>query len=216
MKVKTFEFNPLAVNTYVVSDETKECVVIDPACYYPDERETLLNYILDNDLHVRHIINTHLHFDHIFGVNFIASQFDVKLQAHQDDEFLIADLPDQLKMFGFPSNADFKPEIGNYLTENNVISFGNQEFKILHVPGHSPGSLCFYNEKTPCVFVGDVLFNSSIGRTDLPGGNFEQLISGIKTKLFTLPEETAVYSGHGPITTIGSEKVHNPFFESEI
>ena len=211
MKIKTFEFNPLGVNTYVLYDETGECVIIDASCFFPDEKELLLNFILDNNLIVKHLINTHLHFDHIFGVNFLASQFDMKLQVHQADEFLLENLPQQLQMFGINSNTDFKPIIGNYLTENDVIHFGNQQLKILHIPGHSPGSIIFYNEKANCAIVGDVLFNGSIGRTDLPGGNFEQLIHGIQTKLFALPDETVIYSGHGPKTTIGQEKKYNPF-----
>ena len=211
MKIKTFEFNPLGVNTYVLYDKTGECVVIDASCFFPDERELLLNFILDNNLVVKHLLNTHLHFDHVFGVNFMASQFGLKLQVHPDDVFLLDNLPQQLQMFGFNTNVDYTPEIGNYLKENDIISFGEQQLKVLHVPGHSPGSIVFYNEKEKFAVVGDVLFNGSIGRTDLPGGNFDQLIEGIRTKLFTLPDDTEIYSGHGPKTTIGQEKKHNPF-----
>lgn len=211
MEIKTFEFNPLGVNTYVLYDKTRECVVIDASCFFPDEKEVLLNFILDNNLVVKHLVNTHLHFDHIFGVNFIASQFGLKLKVHKDDEFLLGNLSEQLQMFGFNSNTDYKPEIGDYLTENDVITFGEQQLKILHIPGHSPGSIVFYNEKEKFAVVGDVLFNGSIGRTDLPGGSFEQLIDGIRRKLFTLPDETEIYSGHGPKTTVGQEKRYNPF-----
>lgn len=212
MKVKVFEFNPLAVNTYVLSDETKECVVIDAACFYPDERENLLNYLIDNDFVVKHLINTHLHFDHIFGINLLASQFGLKLECHKGDEFLLDDIPQQLLQFGFGTlNTDFTPEIGTYLDENDRIPFGNQQLEIFHVPGHSPGSIVFYNEKAGCVIGGDVLFRSSIGRTDLVGGDYDQLVEGIRTKLFTLPDETVVYPGHGPATTIGFEKRNNPF-----
>ena len=211
MKIKTFEFNPLGVNTYVLYDKTGECVVIDASCFFPDERELLLNFILDNNLVVKHLLNTHLHFDHVFGVNFMASQFGLKLQVHPDDVFLLDNLPQQLQMFGFNTNVDYAPEIGNYLKENDIISFGEQQLKVLHVPGHSPGSIVFYNEKEKFAVVGDVLFNGSIGRTDLPGGNFDQLIEGIRTKLFTLPDDTEIYSGHGPKTTIGQEKKYNPF-----
>ena len=216
MKVKTFPFNPLGVNTYVLYDETGECVVIDASCFYPDEKEHLLNFILDNNLIIKHLINTHLHFDHIFGANFLASQFDLKLEAHQADEFLLENLPQQLQMFGFNSNEDFKPQIGRYLTEKDTIAFGNQQLQIFHVPGHSPGSIVFYNPQIDSVFVGDVLFNGSIGRTDLAGGNFQQLAEGIRAKLFTLPDQTLVYSGHGPTTTIGHEKKNNPFVGGEI
>lgn len=217
MKVKTFEFNPLGVNCYVLSDETDECVIIDASCFFPDEKELLLNYIIDNDLIVKHIINTHLHFDHIFGVKFVQSRFGLTLECHKDDEFLLENLPQQLAMFGFGSFAnDFTPEIGTYLDENSVITFGKQTLQVIHVPGHSPGSLVFYNEKSGCLFSGDVLFRESIGRTDLAGGNFQQLIDGIKTKLFVLPAETVVYPGHGPKTTIGFEKVNNYFVGTTI
>lgn len=211
MKIKTFEFNPLGVNTYVLYDETGECVVIDAACFFPDEKELLFNFIHDNNLVIKHLINTHLHFDHLFGVNFLASQFDLKLQAHKADVFLLENLTDQLQMFGFKTNTNYTPEIGKYLTENEIIRFGNQQLHVLHVPGHSPGSVVFFNEKAKLAVVGDVLFNGSIGRTDLPGGNFNRLINGIREKLFTLPDETVIYSGHGPTTTIGYEKKHNPF-----
>lgn len=211
MKIKIFEFNPLGVNTYVLYDETGECIVVDASCFFPDENELLLNFILDNNLVVKHLVNTHLHFDHVFGVNFMASQFGLKLQAHRDDIFLLEKMSEQLQLFGFNTNVNYTPEVGRYLSENDVISFGEQQLKVLHVPGHSPGSIVFYNEKEQFAVVGDVLFNGSIGRTDLLGGNFEQLIEGIRTKLFTLPDKTEIYPGHGPKTTIGREKRDNPF-----
>ncbi|MEA4904659.1 MAG: MBL fold metallo-hydrolase [Petrimonas sp.] len=211
MKIKIFEFNPLGVNTYVLYDETGECIVVDASCFFPDENELLLNFILDNNLTVKYLVNTHLHFDHIFGVNFMASQFGLKLQAHRDDIFLLEKMSEQLQLFGFNTNVDYTPEIGRYLSEDDVISFGEQQLKVLHVPGHSPGSIVFYNEREQFAVVGDVLFNGSIGRTDLLGGNFEQLIEGIRTKLFTLPDKTEIYPGHGQKTTIGREKRDNPF-----
>lgn len=211
MKIKIFEFNPLGVNTYVLYDETGECIVVDASCFFSDENELLLNFILDNNLVVKHLVNTHLHFDHVFGVNFMASQFGLKLQAHRDDIFLLEKMSEQLQLFGFNTNVNYTPEVGRYLSENDVISFGEQQLKVLHVPGHSPGSIVFYNEKEQFAVVGDVLFNGSIGRTDLLGGNFEQLIEGIRTKLFTLPDKTEIYPGHGPKTTIGREKRDNPF-----
>ncbi|WP_332456662.1 MBL fold metallo-hydrolase [Petrimonas sp.] len=211
MKIKIFEFNPLGVNTYVLYDRTGECIVVDASSFFPDENELLLNFILDNNLVVKHIINTHLHFDHIFGVNFLASQFGLKLLVHRDDVVLLENLPQQLQLFGFNTNVDYRPEIGGFLAEDDTISFGEQQLRVLHVPGHSPGSIVLYNEKKELALAGDVLFNGSIGRTDLLGGNFEQLTEGIRTKLFTLPDDTEVYPGHGPKTTIGQEKRYNPF-----
>jgi glyoxylase-like metal-dependent hydrolase (beta-lactamase superfamily II) len=212
MQIKTFQLNPLEVNTYVLFDETKECVIIDAACYYPNETELLINYIVDNGFTVKHLINTHLHFDHIFGINALVEKFDVKAAFHQEDEFLLDGIPQKLAMFGFPNNGvDYTPEVGYYLNNGDIITFGNQQLKALHVPGHSPGSLCYYSEVANCVFTGDVLFQASIGRTDLPGGDYDKLAHGIRTKLFTLPPETVVYPGHGSKTTIGFEKQHNPF-----
>ncbi|MPM33739.1 Hydroxyacylglutathione hydrolase [bioreactor metagenome] len=211
MKIKTFEFNPLGVNTYVLYDRTGECIVVDASCFFPDENKLLLNFILDNNLVVKHLVNTHLHFDHIFGVNFLASQFGWKLLVHRDDIVLLENLSQQLQLFGFNTNVDYRPEIGGFLAENDVVSFGEQQLKVLHVPGHSPGSIVFYNEKEKLALVGDVLFNGSIGRTDLLEGSFEQLTEGIRTKLFTFPDDTEVYPGHGPKTTIGQERRYNPF-----
>ncbi len=212
MKIKTFEFNPLGVNTYVLSDETKECVVIDAACFYTDEKELLLHYILDHDLVVKQLINTHLHFDHLFGVNMLVSHFGVTFASHRDDEFLLENIPDQLQLFGVPrTNVDYKPIIGRYLQEGDQISFGNQILKVFHVPGHSPGSVVFYHEAEGVLISGDVLFHSGIGRTDLAGGDYETLVTGIQKKLFSLPTETKVYPGHGPTTTIGQEMKYNPF-----
>jgi glyoxylase-like metal-dependent hydrolase (beta-lactamase superfamily II) len=216
MKIKTFEFNPLGVNTYVLSDATKECVVIDAACFYADEKETLLNYILDHDFVVKHLINTHLHFDHLFGVNTLSSQFGLTLTCHQADEFLLDDIPAQLKLFGLLNvNTDYRPDIGKYLHEGDQITFGNQTLGVIHVPGHSPGSVSFYHKPEGVLFSGDALFRSGIGRTDLAYGNYNELVTGIQTKLFTLPDETNVYPGHGPATTIGYEKAHNPFVGEE-
>ncbi|WP_294073096.1 MBL fold metallo-hydrolase [Proteiniphilum sp. UBA1028] len=212
MKIKIFEFNPLGVNTYVLSDASKECVVIDAACFYADERELLLNYILDHDFVVKHVINTHLHFDHLFGVNMLASQFGITLSCHQADEFLLENIPAQLKLFGLPNvNTDFKPDIGRYLHEGDRIHFGTQILEVIHLPGHSPGSVVFYHKAEGVLFSGDALFHSGIGRTDLAGGDYDLLVKGIQTKLFSLPEETRVYAGHGPATTIGYEEEHNPF-----
>ena len=211
MKSKLFEFNPLAVNTYVLSDETGECVVIDPACFYPDEKALLLNYIIDNDLVVKHLLNTHLHFDHIFGNNLIASQFGISAEAHPDDLILLESLPEQLQAFGFDDANTNLPTIGTFLYHGDSIKFGNQILRVFHVPGHSPGSLVFYHEPSGSVYSGDVLFNGSIGRTDLQGGNYETLVNGIRNIMFSFPNETIVYPGHGPFTTIANEKKYNPF-----
>lgn len=213
MKVKRFEFNPISENTYVAYDDTKECIIIDPGCFYPDEKALLLDFILDNDLVVKHIINTHLHFDHVFGLSFVEDQFGMKTEASKEDEFLLKQMPAQLRLFGFGEYESKTPEIGKYLNENDIVTFGKQRLIALHVPGHSPGSLVFYNQDAGCLFVGDVLFRGSIGRTDLAGGSQEQLVNGIKSKLLKLPYDTIVYSGHGPQTTIGEEVKYNPYLQ---
>ena len=213
MNIKVFEFNPIAVNTYVLYDETGECVIIDAACFFPNEQQELLSFINNNKLVVKHLLNTHLHFDHVFGVNFMEEQFDVKMKAHKADEFLLASMQQQMAMFGFPANGKYIPTMGEYIDENDIIEFGNQKLSIMSVPGHSPGSIVFYNKKENLVISGDVLFNGSIGRTDLPQGDHNLLIDGIKTKLLVLPEDTVVYPGHGPSTTIKGEKQMNLFLQ---
>ncbi len=215
MKVKIFEFNPIAVNTYVLYDKTGECVIIDPACYFPEEERILYNFIIDKKLVVKHVLNTHLHFDHVPGINFIEEQFNVYAKAHKADLYLIDSFENQLALFGFTSFEKHKPTIENFIDENDVIEFGNQKLSIIHVPGHSLGSIVFYNKEENCMVSGDVLFNGSIGRTDLPQGNHNQLIEGIRTKLLTLPPNTIVYPGHGPATTIGNEAKSNPFLQAE-
>lgn len=212
MKIKIFEFNPLGVHTYVLHDDTNECVIIDPACYFPDEKQLLLDYILDNNLMVKAVVNTHLHFDHIYGVNFVEAQFGVDMACHPDDLFLIDPAENSINIQALGAAASsFLPRVSKTLHEGDVVKFGKQQLNIFHIPGHSPGSIVLYHEPSASVFVGDVLFRESIGRTDLLKGNFQDLIDGIKQKLFVLPNETTVYPGHGPSTTIGFEKTNNPF-----
>jgi len=210
MQIKTFTFNPFMTNTYVVFDESNEAVIIDCGCLYKDEEKQLKQFIDDNRLIVKHLINTHLHLDHQFGNYFAAQTFGVLPKAHKDDEKMISNLKSQAMIFGIPVQVE-PQNLGGYLDEKDEICFGNTTLQIFHIMGHSPGHLCFYNEKEKVLFSGDVLFEGSIGRTDLPGGNFEQLITGIKEKLLTLPDETAVFCGHGNSTTIKKEKLYNPF-----
>lgn len=210
MKIKRFEFNPFPVNTYVLYDETNECVIIDAGMLFDREKEELTTFLNDNDLTLKHLLNTHLHFDHVLGVPFIYEKYSIGTKAHSGDMFLIERIKEQAAMFGVPFDADNIP-VDKFIDENDVIKFGDTKLDIFHVPGHSPGSLVFYSKADNCLFAGDVLFQGSIGRTDLPGGNYEELITGIREKLLILPEDVIVYSGHGPSTTIGREKKHNPF-----
>ncbi|MFW6259710.1 MAG: MBL fold metallo-hydrolase, partial [Tangfeifania sp.] len=173
------------------------------------EHDEIKNYISENDLKPVMIANTHCHFDHIMGVEFIREEYKIPFVAHPDDAFWIKKAIDQGKMFGFDMKPVSSPD--SFFSENEKLKFGNTEFDIIHVPGHSPGHVVFYSEKEKILIAGDVLFHGSIGRSDLPGGDHATLISGIKEKLFKLPDETKVYCGHGPETTLGFEKQSNPF-----
>ena len=211
MKIKRFEFNMFPVNCYVLADETQEAIIIDAGCYYPEEQRQLKSFITTHQLTVRHLLNTHLHADHLFGNAFAAREFGVSPEASQRDEFLLAGIPTFCKSFGFPLNE--KPAaLGHYISDGETIRFGNTELKAISVPGHSPGSLVYYCEKEHCMFSGDTLFKGSIGRADLEGGNFDDLRENIMSRLFVLPDNTMVYPGHGNETSIGNEKKNNPFF----
>ena len=211
MKIKRFEFNMFPVNCYVLSDETNEAVIIDPGCFYPEECTQLKNYITANNLVPKHLLNTHLHLDHIFGNPFVSREFNLQPEGGQQDEFWIEQAPMQARMFGFTINEQ-PISLGKYIMDGDIIRFGNTELEAIHVPGHSPGSMVYYCKQEKCMFSGDVLFQGSIGRADLAGGNFEELREGICSRLFCLPNDTTVYPGHGGMTTIGAEKLENPFF----
>jgi len=210
MKIKTFTFNPIQENTYLVYDETNEAVVIDAGCISEIEKRALKNYIDDNELTLKRVLNTHLHFDHQFGNKFLYTTFGIMPEAGKEDEYLLENVIAQTRSFGMAVDEEAQP-LGGYITDNQEIKFGNTTFKAFHVPGHSPGSMAFYDEKEGVLFAGDVLFRASIGRTDLPKGDYATLINSITNKLLPLPDSTVVYSGHGPATTIGFERKNNPF-----
>lgn len=210
MTIKTFTFNPIQENTYVVNDETGEAIIIDAGCYFENEQKILCNYLEDNKLKLVRVLNTHLHLDHQFGNKFLFDTYRIAPEAHREDEFLLEKVKAGAVIYGFPIQESAQP-IGKYLIENQNITFGNTVLKAIHVPGHSPGHLVFYNEKENVLFAGDVLFNGSIGRTDLERGDYATLIHNIIEKLLILPDETLVYPGHGPLTTIGRERVSNPY-----
>ncbi len=211
MKIKQFQFNDISVNTYIVWDsQTLDAVIIDPGCYYPQEEQTLKQFVEDNKLSINHILNTHLHFDHIFGNNFAEETFGVAAKAHNADMPWLLQIGRRLASFGIQYNKSvnpIKPE--NFLQEGDTVSFGRHTFNILHIPGHSPGSLVYYCKEENILFCGDVLFKGSLGRYDFADSDGAALVQGIRQKLFTLPDNTVVYSGHGPSTTIGIEKVYN-------
>ncbi|MDR0371764.1 MAG: MBL fold metallo-hydrolase [Prevotellaceae bacterium] len=210
MKIKTIVFNPFRENTYLVYDDSGEAAIIDAGNLSLNENKTLLSVITSNNLTLKRSVNTHLHLDHQFGNGFVSETFHVLPEAHKADEFFIDKLPETMQMYGFPFLVKAQ-RLGNYLDESDSVTFGNTELRIIHVPGHSPGSLCFYHEKEGVLFSGDVLFELSIGRTDLEQGDHATLINGIRKKLFALPDYTVVYPGHGETTTIGYEKENNPY-----
>ena len=209
MNVKCFEFNFLPVNTYVVWDETKEAAVIDPGCFYPGETEQLAGFIKDNNLTIKLLLDTHLHFDHVFGNNFVEETYGVKAKANDLDMPWIKTMSARLSVFGIRYDGHVSPiEPQNVLNEGDCVTFGNTQLDVLHIPGHSPGSLVFWNREQKCVFTGDVMFQGSYGRTDFPDGDHQALMTGIREKLLTMPDDTIVYPGHGPATVIKHEKIY--------
>lgn len=209
LQVKVLTFNAIQENTYVLYNEFKECIIIDPGTYSDEEKAGLKSFIDENKLVPKMLINTHCHLDHVFGNKYIAESYNLMLHIHKDEEAVLQMAPASGLMFDFPFD-NYQGEF-IYLKEDDVISLGEDSLKVLEVPGHSPGSICFYCEKQKFLIGGDVLFYQSIGRTDLPGGSHEDLVNNIRTKLFTLPDDVKVYPGHGPATTIGEEKKHNPY-----
>ena len=208
-QVKSFTFNPVQENTYLLYNEHKECIIIDPGCYYEHEKEELKSFINLNKLQPKFLLNTHCHLDHVFGNKFIAEEYKITLNSHPLEKKLLEMAPASGLMFNLPFD-NYQGEV-TYLEEGDKIFLGDNELEVIHAPGHSPGSICFYCKKQHFIIGGDVLFYNSIGRTDLPGGNHEHLISSIKQKLFKLPEDTEVYPGHGSPTTIGAEIKENPY-----
>ncbi|MBG9375855.1 MBL fold metallo-hydrolase [Panacibacter sp. DH6] len=209
MRLKMFTFSPLQENTYLLWNEKKEAIIIDPGCYFTAEEEALQSFVEEHQLTPVQLLNTHCHLDHVFGLKWTAKQYNLIPHMHPVAEKELSFAPSSGLSWGMPfSNYEGPVE---HVNDGDTISIGDEILTVIHAPGHSPGSICFYSEKHKLIIGGDVLFFQSIGRTDLPGGNHAQLLKSIKERLFTLPDETVVYSGHGPKTTIGSEKRNNPF-----
>lgn len=211
LKIKTFTFNTFGEMTYIVYDEfSHEAAIIDPGMDTIAEEEELDSFIEKNGLKIKHLILTHLHIDHAWGVPHIKDKYRVKITAHNDGGYLGAIMDAQAQMFGL-SHSPGRMEIEETVTDGDKIELGDEEIKVYHVPGHSPGGIVLYAPKDGFLIAGDVIFKNSIGRTDLPGGDYRQLVEGIKNKILTLPPETIIYPGHGPATTVGEESVSNPF-----
>ena len=209
LTVQTFTFNPVQENTYVLYNEKKECCIIDPGCYFAAEQEDLKNFIHKEGLTPVLLLNTHCHLDHIFGNRFIHSSFKLTLHIHPLEKQVLDHGPASGQLWQMPFD-NYDGEL-IFIEEGDHLAIGKEKLQILFTPGHSPGSISFYSKENKFVVSGDVLFQGSIGRTDLPGGNRVTLEKSIQSKLFTLPPDTVVYSGHGNSTTIGEELQSNPF-----
>lgn len=210
--VKKFVCNPLQENTYVVSDDSRECVVIDCGAFFDDERKAIVSYINTQQLKPVRLLCTHGHFDHIFGCDTIFDAFGLQPEVHSDDAYLTDDLNAQVKqMLGTDLQLQM-PAVGHYLADGEVIAFGHHQLKVLHTPGHTPGGVVFYCEQERTAFSGDTLFRMSIGRTDFEKGSYEQIIDSLHNVIAKLPADTTVYTGHGPLTVVGEEVAMSPYF----
>jgi glyoxylase-like metal-dependent hydrolase (beta-lactamase superfamily II) len=210
MKVKIFTFNPFQENTYLLYDDSKEAVLIDPGCSYEDEEQELTDFIKQEGLNLVKLINTHCHIDHVLGWSFVEKTFGLKPYYHAEDEKLLSNLQEHGKSFGF-NIEDFGNNYGTHISETDIITFGNTTLEIRFCPGHAPGHIVFYHPDTKQCIVGDVIFKQSVGRTDLPFCNPDDLVHSIRTQIYSLPDETILYPGHGPSTTVGFEKKNNMF-----
>jgi hydroxyacylglutathione hydrolase len=209
LKIKSFVFSPIQENTYLLYNEFNNCIIIDPGCYFDAEKEQLTQLIKQSGLLPKMLLNTHCHLDHVFGNKYVAETYTLTPQIHPNEKVVLEFAPTSGLMYNLP----FDNYTGDFifLKEGDTILLDKDELTVIEAPGHSPGHICFYCKAQNFLIGGDVLFNRSIGRTDLPGGNHEQLIKNIKEKLLVLPDETVVYSGHGPATTVGEERRENPY-----
>ena len=207
--VQVFTFRAIQENTYLLINERQEGIVIDPGCYDDDERQTLADFFTQNGVQPKLLLQTHCHLDHVFGTRWLAGAYSLVPHLHPLEEEVLQMAPVFGLEWGLPMDSYQGPLA--YLEDGATLTFGDDRLEVLFVPGHSPGHLCFYCAAQKFVIGGDVLFRESIGRTDLPGGSYPTLIRSIRERLFTLPDDTVIYPGHGPETTIGYEKRYNPF-----
>ena len=211
-RVYQLTYGPFAENTYVIADDDLNAIIVDPGMYHPEENVKFFEFINSQQLKPCRLLLTHAHLDHVFGVNWINKTYGLTPEIHFDDQIVYESAVVVAKQYGLNMNQLVPSNIS--LIHNQVFKFGGSEFRIIHTPGHSPGSVCFRNDNEGYVISGDVLFQGSIGRTDLPGGDFNVLIRSINEHIINLAEDTIVYSGHGPVTTVGQEKISNPFLQA--
>ncbi len=211
LTVKCFTCNMLSENCYVVSDESRDCVIIDCGAYYPEEGQAIVGYIRQQQLTPRHLLCTHGHFDHCMGNGYIFRAFGLKPRAHQDDSFLMEKMEQQTSdILGIPIHLDVPP-VGSYLIDSDTITFGSHTWQILHTPGHTPGGIVFYDADEHIAFSGDTLFRMSIGRTDFERGSYADMMTSLHMLATQLPADTKIYAGHGPETTMADEIRYNPY-----
>ena len=211
MKIKTFVFNPFSENTLVLWDDVNNAIIIDPGCHEKHEKQELVDFISSEGLTVVAIVNTHCHIDHVLGNDAMKEHYRVELWVPENEKEILKAIPSYASSYGFDDYTEAK--VDHWFVEGG-LSFSEMRFKVIEVSGHSPGSMVFYNEASGILVGGDVLFREGIGRTDLPGGNHEDLLRNIKEKIYSLPDDVTVYPGHGPETTIGHEKQFNPFVKA--
>ena len=208
--VKAFVNNPLEENTYILYNESGDCIIVDPGMYTASEQNAVVNFIKQNNLAPVALLNTHCHIDHVLGNKLISDLYNLTPQFHKGELEVLEAVIAYAPQFGLRYEPSPSPQ--HFLPESGMVRFGSITLQLIFCPGHSPAHLCFYDQETNQLIGGDVLFRGSIGRADLPGGNYQQLLTNIREKLFTLPDDCVVYPGHGPSTTIGFEKQYNPFF----
>lgn len=211
MEFKTFFFNALRTCCYLAYDQTGHCIIIDPGCFGPTEEQRLAGYIRNNNLTPLYIVNTHCHFDHLMGLDFIRKTYNIPLRMHPFELGNLERAANYARLFGFniiQPRSDYTA-----LSDGEVLTFGHSELKVIHTPGHSPGSVCLYGSRDAVLFTGDVLFAGSVGRTDLPGGDYDQLMESLSGKIGVLPPETRIYPGHGPSSTLAGEFAVNPYLQ---
>lgn len=211
LTVRIFSFNPVSENTYVLYNELKEALIIDPGCYFNEEKHALKTFIESEKLKPVQLLNTHCHLDHVFGNKWVFETYGLELFIHPNEQQVLNFAPLSAKGWGLPFDNYEGPL--HFLEHHDTVVLGEHKLTVLLAPGHSPGSICFYSEEQEFIIGGDVLFKESIGRTDLPGGNHQALLNSIREQLFVLPDNVTVYPGHGEPTTIGHEKKHNPYLK---
>lgn len=214
--IRTFTCNPLQENCFVVSDTTKEAIIIDCGALFNAERKAIVDYMKDNNLKLRHVLCTHAHFDHIFGLSTLYEEFGLKPRLHSADKVIYDSMDQQVRDFMGTSVHFNMPPLGEDLKDGELITFGSHQVTVLHTPGHSPGSVLLYIKDEKAVFAGDTLFRMSVGRTDLAGGSWPQLMESLHHVVSKLPDDVDVYTGHGPKTVIGDEKQYNPYLKNQL